>query len=291
MNSDSFFESDNPLTERLGDDFFEGLPKVPGVYKMFGSSGQLLYVGKAKDLRNRLFTYRRAKPGRESRKVIRMVRMTYTITIEETDTEEEALLRENELIREQKPEFNHAKKQHEAYYYLACKVEDGTLITDLRMHRRPEEADYTYGAFKGHVTVRRGLGALLRQLYIIEYEITQPFDLPSQLLRKLTPMHYEMPAAGVLQNGWLNEVESFLGGRDDRLMFRIIEHARDRELLEAFIGKVILTDMEALKFFYDRCARRNFEIIETLNLESSIIPQKKLDDYLVKWAFAKEDSE
>ncbi|HKL18822.1 MAG TPA: GIY-YIG nuclease family protein [Halalkalibaculum sp.] len=288
MNYNPFFESENPLTERLGAGFFEALPKVPGIYKMYGSAGRLLYVGKAKNLRSRLLTYRRARPGRESRKVIRLVRMIHAIELEEHPSEEEALLRENELIRNHKPEFNHAKKQHEAYYYLVFKAGNSEIITDLRMHVREEEKEQTYGAFKGHVTVRRGLGALLRQLYIIEHTISKPFELPSQLLRKLTPLHYELPTDELAGSDWIADVRLFLEGGDSRLLFNIMEYTREQKLLESFIGKVILKDMEALKFFYDRCCRRNYEINEILDLESPLIPQEKLDDYLVQWAFAKE---
>jgi len=285
MSTEPFFESDNPLTERLGDTFFDELPKTPGVYKMYGSAGQLLYVGKAKNLRSRLLSYRRAKPGRESRKIIRLVRMTQAIELEELPTEEEALLRENELIREMKPGFNHAKKQPEAYYYLAFKTDTSSFITDLRMHVREKDREQTYGAFKGHLTVRRGLGALLRQLYIIENEVTQPFDLPSQLLKKLTPMHYQMNVSRLEETELIHRVETYLQGRSIKLLELIIEHARSQNLLEAFIGKVILKDMEALKFFYDRCTRRNYEMVAKLGLDSPLIPKEKLDDYLVQLAF------
>ena len=56
------FDEYNPIEKRVGEHFFEELPKQSGIYKMYGSAGRLLYVGKAKNLRNRLFTYRRAKP-------------------------------------------------------------------------------------------------------------------------------------------------------------------------------------------------------------------------------------
>ncbi|NGP75433.1 GIY-YIG nuclease family protein [Balneolaceae bacterium YR4-1] len=289
MEYKPLFESENPLTERLGEAFFDELPKVPGIYKMYGSAGRLLYVGKAKNLRSRLLTYRRARPGRESRKVIRLVRMIHALELEEHPSEEEALLRENELIRDHKPEFNHAKKQHEAYYYLVFREKTSKIITDLRMHVREDEKEYTFGAFKGHVTVRRGLGGLLRQLYIIEHNITKPFELPSQLLKKLTPLHYELSIDKLTGSDWMDSVRLFLGGDDSALLFKIMEHAREQKLLESFIGKVILKDMEALKFFFDCCCRRNFEINEILNLDSALIPQEKLDDYLVQWAFARDD--
>lgn len=289
MNPQPFFESENPMNERLGDSFFDELPQTPGVYKMYGTAGQLLYVGKAKNLRSRLFSYRRAKPGRESRKIIRLIRMTQAIELEELPTEEEALLRENELIRELKPEFNHAKKQPEAYYYLAFKTEASFIITDLRMHVNESDRQQTYGAFKGHVTVRRGLGALLRQLYIIENKVTRPFDLPSQLLKKITPMHYQMRISTLEKADWMPRVEAYLEGRSDEFLKTIVEHARSQNLLEAFIGKVILKDMEALKFFYDRCTHRNYEMVAKLGLDSPLVPKEKLDDYLVQLAFANTD--
>lgn len=121
MKSDqlTFFEgSTNPLEQLLGKAFFDELPTGPGVYLMYGRSGRLLYVGKAKNLRNRLFTYRRVKSDNSSRKVRRLVRMTTEIEIMRTDSEEAALLKENALIRSHKPEFNHAKKSPKTYYFL-----------------------------------------------------------------------------------------------------------------------------------------------------------------------------
>lgn len=284
------FEIKNPLPERLGEVFFEALPRGPGIYKMYSRTGRLHYVGKAKNLRRRLQTYRRARPGRVSRKVIRMVRMTYDISLEETSTEEEALLRENALIREHKPEFNHAKKQPEAYYYIVARLEADRLVTDLRMHVRDRERAFTYGAFKGHGTVRRGLGALLRQLYIMEHAVKRPFDLPSQLMRRMTPMHYELPIPKLRGRMNLEAVlDKWFSGRSGRLQEVIMVHAREHRLLEAFIGKIVLNDMEALHYFRERCARRNYEISEALTLSSPLLPQEKLDDYLVRWAFLEKD--
>lgn len=284
--TECFLESENPLPGRLGAAFFDELPRGPGVYKMYGAEGRLLYVGKAKNLRRRLQTYRRARRGRESRKVIRLVRMVYDIALEPLATEEEALLRENELIRTRKPAFNHAKKQHEAYYFISACMEGQTLLTDLRMHVRDEERPHTYGAFKGHGTVRRGLGALLRQLYIMEHGITQPFALPSQLMRRMTPMHYKLPVPGLLEAHALPVVlDEWFRGASARLQDLIIGHARAHQLLEDFIGKIILKDMEALHYFHERCARRNYRVTEALSLDSPLLAQEKLDDYLVRWSF------
>lgn len=283
MKPDSLFKAQNPLQDRLGKAFFEDLPETPGIYQMFGREEALLYVGKAKNLRNRLFTYRRVNGENSSRKVRRLVRMIHHITYEQLPSEEEALLRENELIRTHRPPFNRAKKAPETYYYITVLPEGHTMTFDLRMHCREEDRHFTYGAFKGHRRVRRALGALLRQLYIIQHQIETPFALPVQLNRNLTPVHYQMRLNTKMQQ----LLKRYLEGRDDELLYRLVDSHQKHSRLEHFLGKLILKDMEALRWFYDGAARRNFEVCEKLDLEDLLIPQEKLDDYLVKWAFSK----
>ena len=283
MDGDRLFNSSNPLEERLGSKFFEVLPKQPGIYKMFGRKGVLLYVGKAKNLRTRLFTYRRIRSDTGSRKTRRLVRLIRTISIEIHPDEQAALLRENELIRRHKPPFNRAKKVPETYYFISAVPVGGCLVFDLRMHLREDQRSCTFGAFKGHRTIRRALGALLRQLYIMQEGIDSPFLLPGGLLNRLTPLHYELE----VDKNTAAAVHEYLGGVSDDMLFRIIEHARSRNLLEQFIGKLILRDMESMQWFYRRCALRNREMVRRLQLDSHIIPQEKLDDYLVRLNFDK----
>lgn len=285
MNNPLLFETDNPLEERLGKDFFDTLPTRPGVYKMFSREDLLLYVGKAKNLRRRLFTYRRVTSGSGSRKTRRLVRMVRRIAIELCSSEEEALLRENELIRTQRPPFNRAKKTPETYYYISAVPEGEALTFHLRMHRKEVAPEYVFGAFKGHRGVRRALGALLRQLYIVEKQIATPFLLPSRLLNRLTPLHYTLRITDQKQE----QVRRFLGGKSDQLLYEILDHTDRHQLLEQFIGKLILKDMEALKSFYRRCALRNRHMVERLELDSHLIPQDKLDDYLVELAFLQRE--
>jgi excinuclease UvrABC nuclease subunit len=67
------FDPPKPLVERFGDDFFRELPAKPGVYFMCGESEGVLYVGKARDLRKRLSSYRVANPERMPRRIIRLL--------------------------------------------------------------------------------------------------------------------------------------------------------------------------------------------------------------------------
>ena len=68
-----------PLTERFGAAFFRGLPRAPGVYRMFDETGLLLYVGQSRDLHDRLNSYRHVHPDRESRKTVRLVHLVRRI--------------------------------------------------------------------------------------------------------------------------------------------------------------------------------------------------------------------
>jgi len=94
----------SPLTARFGAEFFRGLPQRPGVYLMRDERDRLIYVGKAKNLRQRLNSYRH--PARASRKTVRLVHAVRRIEWELCDSDDAAQLRENALIRMHRPRFN-----------------------------------------------------------------------------------------------------------------------------------------------------------------------------------------
>jgi predicted GIY-YIG superfamily endonuclease len=97
-----------PLIERLGRDFFRQVPEKPGVYLMRGGAEIVLYVGKAKNLRHRLGSYRVANPERMARRTLRLLNLVERIGWEECETEGAALRRESELLQVLKPRFNRA---------------------------------------------------------------------------------------------------------------------------------------------------------------------------------------
>lgn len=283
------FKTTNPLEERIGKTFFDELPKEPGVYLMYGSAGRLLYVGKAKNLRNRLFTYRRVNHDNSSRKTRRLVRMIHHIEIRLCESEEAALLEENALIREYKPEFNHAKKSPETYYFVTLRPGEKVYRFRLGMQEPDDKRviDYTYGAFKGHRTIRKGTGALLRQLYLLEHDVQTPFDFPTVLTNKLTPLRYDLSFEGeTLGSEKLQlRLNELLMGQSLRFLELLIQTVSEWELIDKYVGRLILKDFESIRRFYDHCLQRNFKLKEQLGLEASLIPQNKLNDYLVQVAF------
>lgn len=102
------FAPARPLVERLGRGFFRKVPARPGVYSMRDARGEVVYVGKAKNLRQRLRSYRVANPERVSRRHLRLMREVVRIDFDLCPTESAALAREAKLLRRLKPRFNRA---------------------------------------------------------------------------------------------------------------------------------------------------------------------------------------
>jgi predicted GIY-YIG superfamily endonuclease len=97
-----------PLVQRLGRDFFLKAPQCPGVYVMRDASDTPVYVGKAKNLRQRLAAYRVANPERMRRRHLKLLRTVARIELEECPDEASALAREAQLLRRLRPRFNRA---------------------------------------------------------------------------------------------------------------------------------------------------------------------------------------
>ena len=124
-----------PLDQRLGRDFFREAPRRPGVYLMKDAGNNVLYVGKAKDLKQRLNNYRVANPDRMPRRHLRMVTEVKRIELEFCVTESAALEREAELLRSLKPKFNRAGVWPGKTRFIAWRVREEHL--DLMVVETP----------------------------------------------------------------------------------------------------------------------------------------------------------
>ncbi len=116
-----------PLDERLGRTFFRQAPRRPGVYLMKDARNNVLYVGKAKDLRQRLNHYRVANPDRMPRRHLRMVTEVNRIEFQLCVTESAALEREAKLLRSLKPKFNRAGVWPGKTRFIAWRVREEHL--------------------------------------------------------------------------------------------------------------------------------------------------------------------
>jgi excinuclease ABC subunit C len=96
--------------------FIASLPRRPGVYRMFGADQELLYVGKARSLKDRVGSYFVA--GNVQPKVQALVRQITAIEVTVTNSETEALLLEYNLIKAHKPRFNIVLRDDKSYPYI-----------------------------------------------------------------------------------------------------------------------------------------------------------------------------
>ena len=97
------------------------IPHQPGCYKYYDRSNVLLYVGKAKDLRKRVSSY--FVKNHDNYKTTKLVRLIHSIDFTVTDTEHDAFLLENSLIKHYQPHFNIMLKDDKTYPYIVIKKE------------------------------------------------------------------------------------------------------------------------------------------------------------------------
>ena len=119
MSQTLLFPDPKPLDQRLGKKFFRRVPRRPGVYLMKDASDKVLYVGKAKDLKQRLNNYRVANPDRMARRHLRMVREVTRIEFQFCPSEAAALKRESKLLRSIKPRVQPRRRlagENEVHY-------------------------------------------------------------------------------------------------------------------------------------------------------------------------------
>jgi hypothetical protein len=261
------FQLPSCLTERFGAAFFRALPKCPGVYLMRDGAQRVVYVGKAKNLRARLNSYRCAD-ARVSRKTARLVRVVREISWEVLGSEEEALLRENVLLRELRPRFNRANTFPQRHAFIA--LERAGDMTRLRFTR--EESAECHGAFKGQT--RAAFHALSRLLWAMA-EARSYAELPHSLVMERGPAEFELSCdAGV--HDMLRE---FLAGESNSFGSVAAEEGN------VFFAAFKSADVQVVEEFFAAGPARNRALRAAFGVASRIIAPAELDDLVVRLRF------
>ncbi len=143
--------------------YVASLPRRPGVYRMYGADGVLLYVGKARSLKDRVGTY--FNPGNVVPKIQALVQQIAAIEVTVTNSETEALLLEYNLIKEHKPRFNVVLRDDKSfpYIHLATDHEYPRLVFYRGTRNRPGRY---FGPFPNAGAVRETLQGL-QKLFLI----------------------------------------------------------------------------------------------------------------------------
>ncbi|HWZ63042.1 MAG TPA: excinuclease ABC subunit UvrC [Steroidobacteraceae bacterium] len=138
-------------------EYIAALPRRPGVYRMFGADQELLYVGKARSLRDRVGTYFAA--GNVDPKVQALVAQIAAIEVTVTNSETEALLLEYNLIKQHKPRFNIVLRDDKSFPYIHLEAQHP--FPRLAFYRGARSAPGRYfGPFPSAGAVRDTLNQL-----------------------------------------------------------------------------------------------------------------------------------
>ena len=156
-------QTDQPKDVATGHDVIQGylrtLDSSPGVYRMLDAQARVLYVGKARNLRARVSNY--ARPTGHSGRIERMISMTASMMFLTTRTETEALLLEQNLIKQLKPKFNVLLRDDKSFPNIL--VTSDHRFPQIKKHRgaKKEKGSY-YGPFASAGAVNRTLNQLQR---------------------------------------------------------------------------------------------------------------------------------
>ena len=138
-------------------DNLKRLPAKPGVYRMFGEHDDVLYVGKARDLKARVSNY--ARLGGHTQRIARMISMTKRMEFVVTETETEALLLEASLIKSLKPRFNVLLRDDKSFPYILIRRDHEAPQIKKYRGSKMDQGDY-FGPFASAGSVMRTLDTL-----------------------------------------------------------------------------------------------------------------------------------
>jgi excinuclease ABC subunit C len=143
--------------------FLESVSGAPGVYRMLDAKGELLYVGKARNLKKRLASYFRASESNP--KTLAMRGQIADIQVTVTHTETEALLLENNLIKEHRPRYNVVLRDDKSYPYI--RLDDSQAFPRLTLYRgRRKETGRYFGPYPSAYSARETVN-LLQKLFLL----------------------------------------------------------------------------------------------------------------------------
>ncbi len=201
--------------------YLKTLDGSPGVYRMLDSESRVLYVGKARNLRARVSNY--ARPSGHSPRIARMIDNTVSMMFLTTKTETEALLLEQNLIKQLKPKFNVLLRDDKSFpNILVTKEHD---YPQIKKHRgaKKEKGAY-YGPFASAGAVNRTLNQLqrvflLRDCSNSQFESRTRPCLQYQIKRCSAPCVGKISAEEYRQT--VDDAQKFLAGKTTGIQTRL----------------------------------------------------------------------
>ncbi|HAX50086.1 MAG TPA: excinuclease ABC subunit UvrC [Ignavibacteria bacterium] len=242
----------NPLDIKLGN-----LPSTPGIYQFKDKNGKIIYVGKAKNLRNRVRSYFMAKPvGPRLTKMISLIR---DVEIINTDSEVESLILEMNMIKQLKPRYNVNLKDDKSFPYIVITNEPYPRVFPTRK-RRNDGSKY-FGPYTDVGNMKFSL-KMLRELFMIRtcsLNITQE-AIEKKKFKVCLEYHIhkcEGPCEGLVSQAKYNEmtgeIEKVLHGKTASLIKELEAKMRDAAMNEKFEEAALIRNrIESLTVYTEK---------------------------------------
>ena len=203
--------------------FVKTLPQDPGVYRMLDENEKFLYVGKAKNLKKRVSTY--FSNTQASARIAKMLTQTCDVEIVVTNTEAEALLLENNLIKEHRPRYNILLRDDKSYPYIFISSKHKyPQITFYRGSRK--KVGRYFGPYASVSAARYALN-LLQKVFKVRQCDDYFFSHRSRPCLQHQIERCSAPCVGYIDEAsYKNDIDAaieFLDGNSDQLIERFVQ--------------------------------------------------------------------
>ncbi|WP_336958017.1 excinuclease ABC subunit UvrC [Sphingobium aquiterrae] len=225
------------------------LPTRPGVYRMQDARGDVLYVGKARALRNRVTNY--TQVDRLSRRLQRMVSQTRSMTIVTTNNEAEALLLEAQLIKRFRPPYNVLLRDDKSFPFILLREDHD--FPRIQKHRGARKAKGRYyGPFASAGSVTRTINAL-QKLFLLRSCTDSFFANRSRPCLLYQIKRCSAPCVGRIDDAayaeLVQDAQDFLGGKSTKVQQKLgVAMERAAEALDFEQAAVLRDRLKALTF-------------------------------------------
>jgi excinuclease ABC subunit C len=221
----------------------------PGVYRMLDEKGAVLYVGKARNLKARVSSY--ARPTGHSPRIARMIRDTATMMFLTTRTETEALLLEQNLIKQLKPRYNVLLRDDKSFPNILISREHD--FPAIKKHRgaKKEKGDY-FGPFASAGAVNRVLNQL-QKVFLLRNCTDATFEARTRPCLQYQIKRCAGPCVGLISDDdyadLVKDAQQFLQGRTTRVQETLAaEMEKASEAMEFERAAALRDRLRALTF-------------------------------------------
>ena len=195
----------------------KSIPVSPGIYKMIDENGEVLYVGKAKNLKKRVSSY--SKLNNQSQRILNMISLVRKVELSITNTEAEALLLESNVIKANKPKFNILLKDDKSFPSIL--LTSNHDFPQIKKHRgRKSQKGYYFGPFSSAGSVNRSLDALQKG-FLLRNCTDNVFKLTTKPCLQYQIKRCTAPCVGLVSREdyqiQVDQAKNFLNGDSDKI--------------------------------------------------------------------------